>query len=63
MNGYTHWIKKEGRETWREGGKEEEREEKEGRKTGRKEGGEREKEELNLLNIAVVIAAVWLGDA
>lgn len=61
MNGYTHWIKKEEKETWREWGKEEEREEKEGRKTGRKEGGKREKE-LNLLNITVVIAAVWLGD-
>lgn len=62
MNGYTHWIKKEGRETWREGGKEEEREEKEGRRqVGKRE--RREKGELNLLNIAVVIAAIWSGDA
>ena len=43
MNGYTHRIKKEGRESWRVGGKEEEREEKEGRKTGRKEGEKRER--------------------
>lgn len=65
MTGYAYWIKEEEREgntEWgREGGKEKE-EQKEGRKTGRKGGGKREKEELDLLNISIVIAAVWSGD-
>ena len=53
MTGYTDWIKEEGRERSMEWGKE-------GRRKKRRR--KTEKENFNLFNITIVVAATWLRD-